>query len=44
MRHCLLRRGVATGQVMVVLVTAQAVLPGAKNFVRACWQKPRSGA
>ena len=34
-RHCLLRRGVATGQVMVVLVTAQAVLPGAKNFVRA---------
>ena len=34
-RHCLLRRGVATGQVMVVLVTAQPVLPGAKNFVRA---------
>ena len=34
-RHCLLRRGVATGQVMVVLVTAQAVLPGTKNFVRA---------
>ena len=34
-RHCLLRRGVATGQVMVVLVTAQPVLPGARNFVRA---------
>ena len=34
LRHCLLRRGVATGQVMVVLVTAQPVLPGAKNFVR----------
>ena len=34
-RHCLLRRGVATGQVMVVLVTAQPVLPGAKNFVKA---------
>ena len=33
-RHCLLRRGVATGQVMVVLVTAQPVLPGAKNFVK----------
>ena len=33
-RHCLLRRGRATGQVMVVLVTAQPVLPGAKNFVR----------
>ena len=32
---CLLRRGVATGQVMVVLVTAQPVLPGAKNFVKA---------
>ena len=24
-----------TGQVMVVLVTAQPVLPGAKNFVKA---------
>ena len=35
LRHCLLRRGVSTGQVMVVLVTAQPVLPGAKNFVRA---------
>ena len=34
LRHCLLRRGKATGQVMVVLVTAQPVLPGAKNFVR----------
>lgn len=34
-RHCLLRRGVATGQVMVALVTAQPVLPGAKNFVKA---------
>jgi 23S rRNA (uracil1939-C5)-methyltransferase len=35
LRHCLLRRGFASGQVMVVLVTAQPVLPGAKNFVRA---------
>ena len=35
LRHCLLRRGVSTGQVMVVLVTAQPILPGAKNFVRA---------
>ena len=35
LRHCLLRRGVMTGQVMVVLVTAQLVLPGAKNFVKA---------
>ena len=44
LRHCLLRRGVATGQVMVVLVTAQPVLPGAKNFVKACWPRPKSGA
>ena len=35
LRHCLLRRGVMTGQVMVVLATAQPVLPGAKNFVKA---------
>ena len=35
LRHCLLRRGVMTGQVMVVLVTAQPVLPGARNFVKA---------
>ena len=35
LRHCLVRRGVVTGQVMVVLVTAQPVLPGAKNFIRA---------
>ena len=35
LRHCLLRRGIMTGQVMVVLVTAQAILPGAKNFVKA---------
>lgn len=35
LRHCLLRRGAVSGQVMVVLVTAQPVLPGAKNFVRA---------
>ena len=35
LRHCLLRRGVVSGQVMVVVVTAQPILPGAKNFVRA---------
>ena len=35
LRHCLLRRGVVSGQVMVEVVTAQPVLPGAKNFVRA---------
>mgnify|MGYP000308541830 FL=1 len=36
LRHCLLRRGVMTGQVMVVLVTAQPVLPGAKNLSKPC--------
>ena len=41
LRHCLLRRGVATGQVMVVLVTAQPVLPGAKNFVKALLDEAR---
>ena len=35
LRHVLVKRGFATGQVMVVLVTAQPVLPGAKNFVKA---------
>ena len=31
-RHCLLRRGVATGQVMVVLVTAQAGAAGCQEL------------
>ncbi len=34
LRHVLCRRGFATGQVMVVLVTGQPLLPGAKNFVK----------
>ena len=42
LRHCLLRRGVVSGQVMVVLVTAQPVLPGAKNLSALCWPKPKS--
>ncbi len=33
LRHVLVRRGAATGQLMVVLVTAQPLLPGAKAFV-----------
>ena len=33
LRHVLIRRGAATGQLMVVLITAQSILPGAKNFV-----------
>ena len=35
LRHLLVRTGFASRQVMVVLVTAQPVLPGAKNFVKA---------
>ncbi len=35
LRHVLCRRGFASEQVMVVLVTGQAMLPGAKNFVKA---------
>lgn len=34
-RHVLVRRGVHTGQVMVVLVTAADRLPGSRNFVAA---------
>ncbi len=34
LRHVLVRRGKATGQLMVVLVTSQPMLPGAKNFVQ----------
>ncbi|MFI3168316.1 MAG: 23S rRNA (uracil(1939)-C(5))-methyltransferase RlmD [Faecalibacterium sp.] len=32
-RAVVLRRGVQSGQVMVILVTGKAILPGAKNFV-----------
>lgn len=35
LRHVLIRRGAATGQLMVVLVTASSILPGSKNFVSA---------
>ena len=34
-RHALIRRGFATGQILVVLVTASPVFPGKKNFVKA---------
>lgn len=34
-RHLLVRRGRASGQVLVVLVTGQERLPGSHNFVRA---------
>lgn len=35
LRHVLIRRGFATGQTMVVLVTAREMFPGKSNFVRA---------
>ena len=35
LRHVLVRRAFATGQLMAVLVTAQPVLPGAARFVHA---------
>lgn len=39
LRHVLCRRGFASGQVMVVLVTGQPLLPGAKNFVKALMEE-----
>ena len=38
-RHLLVRRGRASGQVLVVLVTAQENLPGSRNFVKALREK-----
>ena len=35
LRHVLIRRGFATGEIMVVLVTASPVFPSKNNFVRA---------
>lgn len=35
MRHILIKRGFATGQIMVVLVTASPVFPSKNNFVKA---------
>ena len=35
LRHVLVRRGFATGQVMVVLVLASPILPSKNNFVKA---------
>ena len=39
LRHVLVRRGFATGQIMVVLVTASPVFPSKNNFVKALRQK-----
>ncbi len=41
LRHVLCRRGFASGQVMVVLVTGQPLLPGAKNFVKALMEEAK---
>ena len=39
MRHILIKRGFATGEVMVVLVTASPVFPSKNNFVKALREK-----
>lgn len=39
LRHVLIRKGFATGQMMVVLVTASPVFPSSGNFVRALLNK-----
>lgn len=39
LRHVLIRRGFATGDIMVVLVTASPVFPSKNNFVRALREK-----
>lgn len=35
LRHCLIRRGINTGEVMVVLILSSPILPGKNNFVKA---------
>lgn len=35
LRHVILRKGFATGEIMVVLVTSDITWPGSKNFVKA---------
>lgn len=39
LRHVLIKRGFATGQIMVVLVTTSPVFPSRNNFVRALRQR-----
>ena len=39
LRHVLVRRGKTSGQVLVVLVTAQENLPGSRNFVKDLREK-----
>lgn len=39
LRHVLIRRGFATGEIMVVLVTASPVFPSKNNFMKALREK-----
>lgn len=39
LRHVLIRKGYATGEIMVVLVLASPILPSKNNFVKALRQK-----
>ncbi len=39
LRHVLIRRGFATGEILVVLVTASPVFPSKNNFVKALREK-----
>lgn len=39
LRHVLIRRGFATGEIMVVLVTASPIFPSKNNFVKALREK-----
>ncbi len=39
LRHALIRRGFATGEIMVVLVTASPIFPSKNNFVKALREK-----
>ena len=39
LRHVLIRKGFSTGEIMVVLVLADSILPGKNNFVKALRDK-----
>lgn len=39
MRHVLIRRGLISGEIMVVLVTSSPIFPSKKNFVKALLEK-----
>lgn len=39
LRHVLIKRGFATGQIMVVLVVSNKIFPGKKNYIKALTKK-----